>query len=123
MEEFEHTVRSGTRATIGVVTELVDVESSLSIGIMAGDIPADGGGGVLIGLLESHLASDLGVSSEDSNYSIEMLATAERPWGTGGWISAKKDPRGSCGFASKRRADKTQPASFNPEDCGEGREP
>lgn len=66
----KHTVRTGTGAAIGVVTELMDVEASLSIGVVAAKIPADGGRGVFIGLLESHLAGDLGISSEDGNYSI-----------------------------------------------------
>lgn len=74
----QHTVRAGAGAAIGVVTKLMDVEASLSIGVMAGKIPADGGRGVFIGLLESHLAGDLGISSEDGNYSILILATARR---------------------------------------------
>lgn len=58
---------TGAGATIGVVTELMDVEASLGIGIMASKVPADGGGGVFVGLFKSDLARDLGVSSEDGN--------------------------------------------------------
>lgn len=59
---------AGTGAAIGVVTELMDVEASLSIGVMASKVPADGGGGVFVGLLKGDLARDLGVSSEDGNW-------------------------------------------------------
>ena len=54
-------------AAVGVVTELMDVHASVGIGVIAADIPADGGGGGLGGLLEGHLAGDFGVSSDDSN--------------------------------------------------------
>ena len=60
---------TGRGAAVGVVTELMDVESSLSVGVVAAEIPADGGRGAFIGLFESDCASDFGVSSEDGNYS------------------------------------------------------
>ena len=66
-ETGRHTVRAGAGAAVGVVTELMNVEASLGVGVMASQVPADGGGGVLIGLLEGDLARDLGVSSEDGN--------------------------------------------------------
>lgn len=67
----QRTVGTSTGAAIGVVTELMDVEASLSIGIMTTEIPADGGRGVFIGLFESDVPGDLGVSSEDGNYSSQ----------------------------------------------------
>ena len=63
------TVRSGRRAAVGVVTELVDVHSTLSTGVVAGDVPCDGGGGRLLGLLEGDGTSDLRVASNERNCS------------------------------------------------------
>jgi len=54
-------------ASVCVITELMDVHATLSIGVVAGDVPGDGGRGGLGGLLEGHLSSDLGVSSNDGN--------------------------------------------------------
>jgi hypothetical protein len=45
----------------------VDVESTLSVGVVAGDVPGDGGRGVLVSLLEGDGAGDLGISAENSN--------------------------------------------------------
>jgi hypothetical protein len=36
---WARTVRSGRGAAVGVVTELVDVEATLGVGILAGDVP------------------------------------------------------------------------------------
>lgn len=61
-------VRAGRGAAVGVVTKGVDVEATLSIGIVASDIPGDGGGrrlGPL--LLEDDSAANLGVTSKNSN--------------------------------------------------------
>ena len=52
-------------AAIGVVTELVHVHASLSIGIMAGDVVGDSGRRGFGGLLKGHLAGDLGVAAKD----------------------------------------------------------
>jgi hypothetical protein len=60
-------VRAGGGAAVGVVTELVDVEGTLGVGVVALDVPRDGGGGTLVGLLEGHVAGDLGVTAENSN--------------------------------------------------------
>ncbi len=60
-------MRSSAGAAVGVVTELMNVHASFGIGIVAGEIPADGGGGGLRGLLEGHLATNFGVSSDDSD--------------------------------------------------------
>lgn len=63
----EHTVRASGGAAVGVVTELVDMEGTLSVGVVAGDVPGDGGKGVRVRLLEGDGAGDLGVSAENSN--------------------------------------------------------
>jgi hypothetical protein len=60
-------VRASGGAAVGVVTELVDVEATLSVGVVASDVPGDGGGGVLVGLLESDSAGDLRVSTDNSD--------------------------------------------------------
>lgn len=60
-------MRTGRGTTVGVVTELVDVEGTLGVGIMALDVPRDGGGRVFVGLLEGDGAGDVGVTTEDSN--------------------------------------------------------
>ena len=62
-----HTVRAGGSAAVGVVTELMDVEATLGVGIVARDVPADGSWARLGGLLEGDGAPDVGVTTEDSN--------------------------------------------------------
>lgn len=54
-------------AAVGVVTKLMDVESALGIGVIASEVPGDGGMGVLRLLLEGHAAGDLGVTAKLSN--------------------------------------------------------
>lgn len=61
------TVRTGGSAAVGVVTEGVDVHTTLSVGVVAGDVPGDGGVGTLGGLLEGDSTGDLRVSAEDGN--------------------------------------------------------
>lgn len=60
-------MRTSGGAAVGVVTELVNVESTLSVGVVAGDVPRDSGGGVLVSLLKGDGAGDLSVTTEDSN--------------------------------------------------------
>jgi hypothetical protein len=60
-------VRTGRGAAVGVVAEGVDVEATLGVGVVAGNVPADGGRGVLGLLLEDDGAGDLGVTTEDGN--------------------------------------------------------
>lgn len=60
-------MRTGRSATIGVVTELVNVETTLGIGVVASDVPADGGGTVLLLLLKGDGTGDLSVATKDSN--------------------------------------------------------
>jgi hypothetical protein len=61
-------VRTGRGAAVGVVTEGVDVEAALGVGVVAGEVPGDGGGSRLGRLLEHDRAGDLGVTTEDSDY-------------------------------------------------------
>lgn len=65
---FVLTVRAGRGAAVGVVAEGVDVEAALGVGVVAGDIPRDGGGCRLGLLLEGDGTRDLRVSSDDGNY-------------------------------------------------------
>jgi hypothetical protein len=66
--EYVLTVRTSRCAAVGVVTKLVDVHATFSIGVIASDVPCDGGWGGLGGLLEGNGPSDLRVSSDSSNY-------------------------------------------------------
>ena len=61
------TVRTGRGAAVGVVTKGVDMEATLGVGVVALDVPGDGGGRVLVGLLEGDGARDLGVTTEDAD--------------------------------------------------------
>lgn len=60
-------MRAGRGAAVGVVAKGVDVEATLGVGVIAGDVVGDGGRGTLRVLLEDDGAGDLCVSSEDSN--------------------------------------------------------
>lgn len=62
-----HTVRAGRGAAVGVVTKGVDVHATLGVGIVAADVPGNGGRGRLGLLLEGDGARDLGVTPDDSN--------------------------------------------------------
>lgn len=62
------TVWASGRAAVRVVAKGVDVDTSLSVGIVAREIPRDGGRAGLRGLLEGHDALDVGVTTEDGNY-------------------------------------------------------
>lgn len=61
------TVGTSGGAAVGVVTELVDVETTLSVGVVAGNVPGDGGGVRLVGLLEGNSTGDLRVTTDNSN--------------------------------------------------------
>jgi hypothetical protein len=54
-------------AAVGVVAESVHVHATLSIGIVAGDVPGHGGGRGLVLLLERHGSLDVGVSTKDGD--------------------------------------------------------
>lgn len=71
-------VRAGRGAAVGVVAKGVDVEATLGVGVIAGDVVGDGGRGTLRGLLEDDGAGDLGVSSEDSNCSSSLADGSRR---------------------------------------------
>jgi hypothetical protein len=58
------TVRTSGCAAVGVVTELMNVASSLSVGIVASDIPWDVGWRRFGFLLEGESSSDLSVTSD-----------------------------------------------------------
>ena len=49
------------------------MESALGIGVVALDVPGDGGRGALGGLLEAHGAVDLGVPAEDSDCQVSTV--------------------------------------------------
>ena len=53
------TVRTSRCAAIGVVSELMNVEATLCIGVVAGEVPGDGGWGRFGSLLEGDGSSDL----------------------------------------------------------------
>jgi hypothetical protein len=60
-------MRAGARAAVGVVAEGVHVHATLSVGIVSGDVPCDGGRGGLGGLLKGNGTLDVGVSTDDSD--------------------------------------------------------
>lgn len=60
-------MRTSGGAAVGVVTELVDVEGTLGVGVVAADVPGDGGGGTFVVLFEGHGAGDLGITAENSD--------------------------------------------------------
>ena len=63
------TVWASARAAVGVVTECVDVNAALGVGIIvAGDVPRDLGLGVFGVLLEVDDTLDLGVSTENGDW-------------------------------------------------------
>lgn len=64
-------------AAVGVVTELVNVDAALGVGVVASEVPRDGGGGVLISLLEGDGAGDLGVTTDGCNYAGVSQAGSE----------------------------------------------
>lgn len=49
------------------------METTLRVGVVASDVPANGGRGVLIGLLEGDGAGDLGVTAEDAHWERHTL--------------------------------------------------
>lgn len=72
---------SSTGAAIGVVSELMNVNPSLGIRIVASNVPGDGGGRVFGGLLKVYNTLDVGVPADDSDcegkYSISFLLTGQ----------------------------------------------
>jgi len=71
-EEVRLTVRTGAGAAVGVVAESVDVHATLGVGVVAGHVPGDLGVGRLGGLLEGDGALDVGVTTDDGDYLVEL---------------------------------------------------
>jgi hypothetical protein len=65
---------SRARAAVGVVTESVHVHAALGVGVVARNVVGYGGGRRLGGLLEGYGALDAGVSAEDGDCAIILLA-------------------------------------------------
>jgi hypothetical protein len=84
-------VRAGRSAAVGVVTEGVDVEATLGVGVVAGDVPGDGGGRALGLLLEHNGAGDLGVSTEDSDCTEDQNVSH---------VPSIQESQGPCGVDS-----------------------
>lgn len=62
------TVGSGGCAAIGIVTELMDMHATLSIGVVASDVPCDRGRRGFGLLLKGDRPGDLRVTSHGCNY-------------------------------------------------------
>lgn len=54
--------------SVGVVSELMNVHATLSVGVMACDVPGDAGGRALRALIKRDRALDVGVSAHDGNW-------------------------------------------------------
>lgn len=63
-------VRASRGATVGVVTKLVDVHASQRVGIIARDVPRDGGWVVFVFLFEVDNSANLRISSDNSNWPL-----------------------------------------------------
>ena len=61
------TMRTSGRAAIGVIAESVNVHAALSVGVVASNVPRDGGVGRLVSLLKGDGSLDIGVSTEDGD--------------------------------------------------------
>lgn len=70
-------MRASGSAAVGVVTEGVNVHTTLGVGVVAGDVPRDGGVSTLRGLLEGDGTGDLGVSTEDGNCVILLVSVMD----------------------------------------------
>jgi hypothetical protein len=71
-------VSTGGGTTVGVVTELVDVHSTLSVGIDVLDLVLDDGRSGLVLLGELDNTGNTGVTTEDSDYTGSLLAVSIR---------------------------------------------
>lgn len=60
-------MRTSRSASVGVVTEGVDVHATLSVGIVAGDVPCDAGRAGFGLLLEGDGALDGGLTTDDGD--------------------------------------------------------
>ena len=68
----ERTVGPGGSAAVGVVTKGVDVHATLGVGVAAGDVPGDLGGLVLGVLLKGDGAGNLGVTTDDADWIVDV---------------------------------------------------
>lgn len=66
--DTRRTVGSSGSAAVRVISESVNVYSALSIGIIARDVPAHGRRAGLRGLLKGDGALDVGIATENGNY-------------------------------------------------------
>ena len=66
-------MRPGAGASVGIVAESVDVHATLSVGVVAGNVPCDLGGGRLVLLLKGDGSLDVGVSTEDGDCGGELV--------------------------------------------------
>lgn len=73
-------VGAGGSAAVGVVTKLVNVESTLSVGLVTSDVVSDSDGSGLGLLLESDSTGDLGISSKNSD--LVSFTFGKSVWGT-----------------------------------------
>ena len=71
-------MRSGRSAAVGVVAKGVDVHATLSVGVVAGNVPRDGGGRGLALLFKGHGALDVGVSTEDGDCTYQSRQLCSR---------------------------------------------
>ena len=62
------TVRSSRRASIRVVTESMHMHTTLSVSVVARNVPRDSRVGRLVSLLKGDGSLDVGVSTEDGDY-------------------------------------------------------
>lgn len=65
---------AGRGAAVGVVAKGVNVHAALGVGVVAGDVPGDGGGSRLGRLLEDDGARDLGVTADDRDWEVSALS-------------------------------------------------
>jgi hypothetical protein len=89
-------VRSRAGAAIGVVAESVDVHSTLSVGVVAADVPCDLGVGGLVLLLKRDGALDVGVSTENGDYNASLAVAQSLESGPEPLVSVLSARRRSC---------------------------
>ena len=67
-------MRTSTGAAIGVIAKSVNVHTTLSVGVVASDIPFHRRGGALVLLSKGHGALDVGITTEDGNYDEDDIS-------------------------------------------------
>jgi hypothetical protein len=72
-------VRAGGGAAVGVVAKGVDMHATLGVGVVASDVPGDGGGRRLGLLLEDNGALDGGVTAENAYWTRGEVSLAIKP--------------------------------------------